>query len=260
MNCLAIKPNRTPIIQLGSVIKQNQTHNKILPIEQNWRLDYWGPVKGGGGGGMDVPGLNFKPYHVTILEGSCVAVTISWNIGMSLSELCLIIRTKNRYACPHTATGATKMAEKSVKRVVIVFYFFKCYTTCARLSCCWIFRWWNSLSLSYFFWSLSHSCSNNLVACFYFISLMSLFHTMLLVKIYPNRTSSLSPPLLNSIEISNTTWLARKFNQTLITKQNQTRPVGSVYIWLFPLARLFNNQTHSILDVRFCLITEYKHN
>ena len=38
-----------------------------------------GPVRGrrGGGGGLCVPRLNFKPFHVAISEGSHVAVGIS---------------------------------------------------------------------------------------------------------------------------------------------------------------------------------------
>ena len=35
-----------------------------------------GPVRGGGGG-LYVPPLNFKPFHVAISEGSHVAVGIS---------------------------------------------------------------------------------------------------------------------------------------------------------------------------------------
>ena len=46
---------------------------------------------GGGGRRMDVPRQNFNPCHVAISEGSHVAVGISWNIGMSLLELRLIL-------------------------------------------------------------------------------------------------------------------------------------------------------------------------
>ena len=49
-------------------------------------------------------------------------------VVLLLSELCLIIRTKTATTDPYTVVGMTRMAEKSVKKVVyllFLFYFFK---------------------------------------------------------------------------------------------------------------------------------------
>ena len=59
---------------------RQRTKTIVIELRNIEPSEVRGPVRGGGGGGgrrMDVPRLNFKHCHVTISEGSHVAVAIS---------------------------------------------------------------------------------------------------------------------------------------------------------------------------------------
>ena len=95
---------------------------------------------------MDVPRLNFNPCHVAILEGSHVAA-MSRNVGMSLSEFCLIIRAKNHNGCLLYCYRRYQNGWKECWKIGYCIFIFSSNILSAP-SYCRIFKRWNLVSLS----------------------------------------------------------------------------------------------------------------